>query len=204
MYDENALDIIREIINMGIGEAANSLSNLVNTRVIIRIPDIHILHVSEIYEYIQKEVPSVGVYISQNFKDIVKGKTILFYTRECCVSLLNAIYGQAVKTSSLTESGIATLNEIGNIIMVSCMAEISNMIEGRILFELPQVTVEISGKYFQNLIRELGESEKAIVVKNEIRIKETDIRGYLFILLSFEDLNAVIEILMKKIKQPEG
>ncbi|OQX26691.1 MAG: hypothetical protein BWK80_09110 [Desulfobacteraceae bacterium IS3] len=203
MYDEKALDIICEIINIGIGEAANSLSNLVNTRVIIRIPEIQILHVSEVNEYIQKEVPSIGVYISQNFKDLVKGKTILFYTRECCVSLLNAIYGQTAKTSSLTESGIATLNEIGNIIMVSCMAEISNMIEGKIFFDLPQVTVEISEKYFQNLIRELGESGKAIVVKNEIRIKDTDIKGYLFILMSFEDLNAVVEILIKKMKHPE-
>ncbi len=200
MYDEKAMDIIREIINMGIGEAANSLSNLVNTRVIIRIPDIRILPVSEIHDYLQKEVPSIGVYISQNFKDIVKGKTILFYTRECCVSLLNAIYGQTVKTSALTESGIATLNEIGNIIMVSCMAEISNMIEGRILFDLPQVIVEISEKYFQNLTNELGESDKAIIVKNEISIKDTDIKGYLFILLSFEDLNKVIGILMKKMK----
>ncbi len=103
-----------------------------------------------------------------------------------------------MRTSSLTESGIATLNEIGNNIMVTCMSEISNQIDARIWFDLPEVTVEISENYFQNLLKDLRELDKAIVIKSEMRIKENDIQGYLFILLSFEDFNLLIEGLLKK------
>jgi len=31
MYDDNSLDIITEVINIGVGEAADALSKLVNT-----------------------------------------------------------------------------------------------------------------------------------------------------------------------------
>jgi chemotaxis protein CheC len=198
MYDDNAIDIIREVINIGIGEAADALSKLVDTRVVITVPDVHVMDIKNVQAYVRNEVKSVGVYISQDFKDVVRGKTLLFYTKDCCISLLNAIYGETLRTSSLTESGIATLNEIGNVIMVSCMSEISNMIEGRIAFELPEVTIEISENYFQNLLADLDELDKAVIVKNGIRIKENDIEGYLFVLLSFENFNIVIEKLREK------
>jgi len=199
MYNDNSItDIIREIINIGIGEAANSLSKLVNTRIIIRVPDIHIISTADIDKYILNEVKSLGVYMSQNFSGLIKGRTLLFYTEECSISLLNAIYGQTVKTTALTESGIATLNEIGNIIMGSCMSEISDMIEEKISFDLPEVTVEVSESYFKNLLKDLHNLDKAIIVKNEMRIKDTDIQGYLFVLLSFEDFRLVIDMLHGK------
>lgn len=197
--DEIAVDIIREVINIGIGEAANSLSKLVNTRVILKVPDIRIISVKEIHDHIQNEVKNLGVYLSQNFRGLIKGKTILFYTKECSISLLNAIYGQVLETSALSETGIAALNEVGNIIMGSCMAEISNVIEGKLSFDLPHVTVEISEKYFENLLRDLEELDQAILIKNEMQIRERDIQGYLFILLSFEDFSKVIEKLHRQI-----
>ncbi len=201
MYNDNSVtDIIREIINIGIGEAANSLSKLVNTRIIIKVPDIHIVSTADIDKYILNEVKSLGVYMSQNFSGLIKGRTLLFYTEECSVSLLNAIYGQTLKTTALTESGIATLNEIGNIIMGSCMSEVSNMIEGKISFDLPEVTVEVSESYFKNLLKDLHDLDKAIIVKNEMRIKDTDIKGYLFVLLSFEDFKLVTDMLQGKLK----
>lgn len=198
--DDNSLDIIREVINIGMGEAADALSKLVNTQVIIKVPDIHIMDMSDVQEYIQKEVTSVGVYIAQDFREMIKGKTLLFYTRECCVSLLNAIYGQNMRATSLTESGIATLNEIGNNIMVTCMSEISNMIDARISFDLPEVTVDISENYFLNLVKQLEGLDKAVVAKNEMCIKDADIQGYIFVLLSFEDFNFVISRLQEKMK----
>lgn len=129
--EDRRLDIIREVINIGNGEAADALSKLIRTPIRIKLPDIRIMDMDEVLEYIRKEVSSIGVYISQNFKETVTGKTLLFYTKECSISLLNVIYGHTIKTSSLTESGIATLNEIGNIVMVSYMSQISDMIGAR-------------------------------------------------------------------------
>lgn len=196
---EVLLDIVREVINIGIGEAANALSKLVRTRVVIRTPDVRVMELAELQDYLRYQVASIGVYISQNFRTRIAGRTILFYTRDCSISLLNAVYGGTLSTSTLTESGIATLNEIGNIIMGSCMAEIGNIIEGRINFDLPQVTVEVSETYFNNLIKELDRSDKAIVVKNEMRIQDTDVQGFLFVLFTFDDFMAVIRKLERRI-----
>ncbi|HAO22587.1 MAG: hypothetical protein BWK80_51750 [Desulfobacteraceae bacterium IS3] len=198
MNNAGDLDILREVVNIGVGEAANSLSQLLQKKVMLRVPDIQIMNVSEVKHYLQHELTSLGVYIAQDFEGMIKGKTILCYTRECSLSLLNAILGDSVNITSLTEIGISTLNEIGNIIMVSCMSEISNMIDGRISYQLPEVSIEVSEVYFRNMIQEISAFETAIVIKNEFIIHKTDIQGYMFILLSFEGYETVIDRLLKK------
>ena len=99
----------------------------------------------------------------------------------------------------ISETEMSTLNEIGNIIMVSYISAISNFVEDRIRFSLPETTVEISETYFANLVNELEAFDKAIVVKNRMRIKKTNIEGYLFLLLSFDDFYAVAEILKNRL-----
>ena len=198
--NSDAFDIIREIMNIGIGEAADALSKLINARVTIKIPDVRIMQTRDVHGYIRDALESLGVYISQDFTGSIQGKTILFYTKACSISLLNAVSRQDLEFSSLSESGIATLNEIGNIIMGSCISEISNMTESTVSFNIPEATVEISESYFQNLLMELDDLDKAIVIRNEMQIKEKDIQGYLFVLLSFEDFNQVIDRLLEKMK----
>ncbi len=206
MNDEMELDIIKEVINIGIGDAAASLSELVKTRVVIRTPDISVMDVNMVSSYIWEEMKALGVYISQDFEGLVKGKTILCYTKDCSLSLLNALYPESVKTSSLTASAMATLQEIGNIIMVSCITTLADMIGGTLKFFMPTVTEQISDTYFQNLLKGMEVFDKAIVVKNEMVVggdKVTDsqlpIEGHLFVLISFDDFQKVIAGLKKKL-----
>ena len=206
MNDEMELDIIKEVINIGIGDAAASLSELIRTRVVIRTPDILVMDVKALPSYFQVNVESFGVYLSQGFEGQMKGKTLLCYTQDCSLSLLNALYPESAKTLSLTASAIATLQEIGNIIMVSCITTLADMMDSTLKFLMPAVTVEVSETYFQNLLKDMEVLDKAIVVKNEIvvardkmRESQPPIEGHLFVLLSFDDFQKVITLLKKKL-----
>jgi chemotaxis protein CheC len=199
--ESRSLDIMKEIVNTGLGEAADALSRLVDSRVIIKVPDVHIMDIDQVMPYIKKEVTALGVYIAQDFKGAVSGRTILCYTQKCSISLLNAIYGDKMNVTTINETGISTLNEVGNIIMVSYISAISNFIDDRIHFDLPETTLEISEKYFENLLDELKEFDKAIVVKNLMQVKDADIEGYMFVLLSFRDFHKVVEILSNQLKK---
>ena len=197
MTDERLTDIIREVINIGIGDAAASLSELVKSQVIIRMPDIRIMKAADVPAYIEKEIGTLGVYICQGFDGLIKGKALLSYSKDCSISLLGCLYGQPMGIQSLTQAGIATLQEVGNIIMVSCISTVSDMIDGHIRFAIPDVTVDVSDGYFYELIKELEQLDRAIVVKNEMTIKGEDIAGYLFVLLSFDDFELVAQRLDK-------
>jgi len=198
MSKDMTLDIIKEVVNVGIGDAAAALSALVNSRVIIEVPEIHIINTQDAPDFIQKEIRSLGVYISQDFKGTFRGKAMLFYTKESCTSLLRAILGKIIVTSALTDTAIATLQEIGNIIMVSCVSTISNMLEDTVEFQIPDVNIEISEGYFRNLVKEIGDLDKTVVVRNRMIVKDKEIEGYFFLMLSFKDFLALIEKIKDK------
>ena len=193
MMEQTQIDIIREVINIGIGEAANSLSELVNTRVIIRVPEVHILSSADVSAYMQQQFGYLGVYISQDFRGELEGEAVLSYSRECSLSLLNLLYGGAKEVSSLASPDIATLQEIGNIIMVSCITTISNAIDGRITLSLHQVVVSVSEEHFRQLMDGLRRFEGCILIKNEMTIREEDISGYILVLLSLQQLQVITD-----------
>lgn len=200
MYnDSQSLDIMKEIINLGLGEAADALSRLVNTKVIIKSPDLQIMDIDQVMPYIREESTILGVYIAQKFEGMISGKTILCYTHDCCVSLLKNMHADSMEEDVITETGISTLNEIGNIIMVSYVSAICNFIEGKVKFDLPEVTVEVSEQYFENLIYDLDTFDRAIVVKNTMNIKDKNINGHIFVLLSFKDFQRVVQTLENKL-----
>lgn len=192
------LDIIKEVINIGIGDAASALSTLVKSRVTIKVPDIHILDTKAAPEFIQKEIRSLGVYIAQDFHGVFHGKTLLFYTKESCASLIKCIMGETTVTSSLTDSAIAVLQEIGNIVMVTCVSTISNILDDTVEFQIPDVTIEISEGYFGNIVKGLGDLDKTIIVRNQMMVKDKEIEGYFFMMISFKDFLSLIKKLADK------
>ena len=196
MINEQALDMLREFINIGMGEAAASLSDLVQTRVLIKVPEISVIDVSNIGEFLGLELSELGVYLSQDFHGEIEGRSILFYTEECSLTLLEALLESPSEIRTLTESGRATLQEVGNIILVSCISSISDMIGLQTIFEMPVVNVETSDVYFRNMLKELEKLQKAIVVKNKIAVHNREIDGYLFVLLSFD----YFEMIVNKLK----
>ena len=192
MSDDLTLDIIREVINIGVGDAAAALSALVRSRVWIKTPDVHVIDSKDVPAFIRKEIRKLGVYISQDFKGGIRGKTLLFYSRESCNSLIKTLLQKDFVTVAMTDTAVATLQEIGNIIMVSCISTISDLIEDSFSFEIPDVTIEISEGYFQNIVEELGELDRTIVVRNQMVVKDKKIEGYIFLLLGFDDFLMVI------------
>ena len=199
MTDDMTLDIIREVVNIGIGDAASALSVLINSRVSIKVPDIHILNTPEASAFIQQEIGSLGIYIAQDFQGVFRGKALLFYSKKSCSALLNAITGDISIASAMTETAMATLQEIGNIIMVSCITTISNMLEDTVEFQVPDVTLEISENYFKNLVKGHESLDKTIIVRNQMVIQDKEIEGYFIILLSYDDFLLLIEKMAEKI-----
>ena len=198
--EERTIDIITEVINIGVGDAASALSSLVNRRIRITVPEVRILDTFDIAAFVEEIIPSLGVYVSQDFRGRIKGKTLLVYTRESSCALLSALTGQSPAGLALSQTEMATLQELGNILMVSCVSTISDMIQDGVRFEVPQVAEEISDTYFFSLVEEFSAYDKTIVVKNQIAVQDTDITSYLFVLLGVADLRLVVDMVSEKLR----
>jgi len=185
MLEKKHLDIIKEVVNTGFGEAAAALSELLKARILIQVPDLRVMDAADVSDYLQNEVGNLGVKISRDFHGKIEGKSILCYSQEASRSLLEMINGERIETLSLSHADRATLQEIGNIIMVSCLSVISDIIEDRFTFDIPHVALNGHVQYFRSLMKEMAEFRQVVVVKTEMGLKESKVLGYIFILLGF-------------------
>jgi len=194
MQDPMLEDMIREIINIGIGDGAAALSVLVGTRVDIRVPDLQIMPVTEVPAYVEQELAPLGVHIGQDFRGSIPGRSLLCYSRECAIALLESLGIETHTAPFLSSMATATLEEIGNIVLGSCLTTISDTIDTHLHFTVPHVTQEPSSQYFADLLADTREGQ-AVVVKNIMGIRGRDIEGYLFLLFGFEDFRLLLEAL---------
>jgi len=191
MFDEQHLDIIQEVVNIGIGEAGAALADLVRRKVVLKVPDLKVVDNAGLGDYLAGEMESLGVYITQDFTGEVTGKSILCYSKEASMELIRTIMAKEVKVLSISDSERAMLEEIGNVILVSCLSAISNSLESRFRFNMPHVTLNGHVAHFRNFIGDLERFEHAVVIKTSMAVEETDITGYIFILLGIQDLRTV-------------
>ena len=74
-YTALEIDGLKEIINIGGGNAATSISLLVNRRIDMRVPEVEILSYEEMYEQVMQDSEEVYAVTSQILGDIGGTKT---------------------------------------------------------------------------------------------------------------------------------
>ncbi len=186
------IDVFKELVNIGIGDAAASLATLLGARVEIRVPDIQLVAADQVPDLMSEQLSAVGVFISQDFAGTVRGRALLAYTRACSRALLSALTGER-QMGSLSRAGRATLQEVGNIILGSCLTTVSNLFAGRLDFALPEVSEGSSHAFFSGVVAEMAQLNRALVVRNEFTVRDIRVEGYLVLLLGFDDFHVVIE-----------
>ena len=200
MLNKIQYDILKELINIGIGEAGASLATMMQSRVTLQIPEVEILASNEVSGYLKEQIPDLGIHIAQNFKGDVNGKALLCYSEKASRSLLEGLTQEKIQTLNLSDQHKSILEEIGNILLGSCITVIANTIEEVFSFELPYVGHDSHADYFSSLLAELLEFDSAMIVKTEMKIKDSDINGYIFILMGFQDIVSILQRLEAKMK----
>ena len=64
-YDEMQLDVLKEVMNIGGGNAATSISSMVNKTIDMKVPDVNILSYQELYDQIIHEDEEVYAIVSK-------------------------------------------------------------------------------------------------------------------------------------------
>lgn len=192
-YDQASLDVLREIAGVAFGEAAEALSDLIGTHVDIDVPEVYLRQVAVIPSMLEDEVRDTAVHLSQAFTGTLDGWASLIYARDSAVALLEAACGPSTSTRALSRGALATLQEIGNILLGACLSAISDLVDADLQMSLSEASVQRSTTYLQNLLDEHGEIAIAIVFHNTIKVKERKIRGHLLVCIGVRDLERIVE-----------
>lgn len=175
-------DAVTELLNIAIGQAAASLSQLVEDEVRLSVPFVDFLSPAQAAERLEEETQGAdSVAVRQHFEGHFYGDILLIFPERRSLDLVRHMLGDEVPLEQLTELEQEALLEVGNIILNACLGSLSNQLKLPVEGSLP---VYVRGRGAR--ILELG-AGKAVANQEELvmflhvdfSLLRKDIHGYL-------------------------
>jgi chemotaxis protein CheC len=192
---EKQLDALREVANIGAGNAATALSKMIGTMVMISVPRITVSRLAAMPPMVSApEEPVVAVVL--HMMGDVAGRTLLVFPRRAAARLAELMLNRPTSVegelSALEQSAIV---EAGNILSSTYLNALSALLGMLLMPSPPTMSVEVSTAVLTTENLKLGAmQDEVLCVENEFLMKESDekLRGFFLLLPDSSSLNAIL------------
>ncbi|MGI6113231.1 MAG: chemotaxis protein CheC [Mahellales bacterium] len=201
MFDVNSinsfyLDVFKEIGNIGAGNAATSLSKLINRKVGMEVPRVKALNFCEVPEIMggaEKEV--IGVYVE--ICEDIQGCMLLVMTQHSARTLLKELMAfNHIDDHGFTEFQLSALEEITNILLGAYLSAIGTLTDLRIKYSVPCLTIDMAGAILSVPAVQIGQTgDKVLFIETDLVFKNNSIKVYIFLIPDYRSFDLMLESL---------
>lgn len=183
-------DVLTEAINLGIGNAAASLSEMVNEVVTLSVPVLSFLDKQEAINKIQLSANENVSGVSQNFEGPFSGEALLLFPISKSLELVRLMLQDTVEHDMLTEFEEEALNEIGNIILNSGLSSLADVFGEQINSSLPIFRQGTCNEVMNSKVKQ--EKDIVLFLRVDFNIESYQVDGYVVFLL---DVNSITDLI---------
>ena len=128
-------DALGELLNIGMGRASASLSEMVGEEVELSVPKVDTLSRDEAIIRINSLVGNKVTAIKESFKGAFWGDALLLFPENHSLELVRAlIKDDTLPAEMISEMEQEALTEVGNIILNACLGSLANIFQENLEF----------------------------------------------------------------------
>jgi chemotaxis protein CheC len=191
--NETHIDVLKEIGNIGAGNAATSLSQMLSKTIEMNVPEVDILNLDDAIDTMGgHENIVVGVLVS--FYGDIDGVILFLLKKEFVHLILNSLMGTELNSfEEISEMEMSALSEIGNIMVSSYVNSIASLTEMAIDITVPSVCIDMTGAIIDAVASEFSEvSDKVMFIKEKYFCGEETIYSNMLLLPSVTSLKILL------------
>ncbi|MEO6035147.1 MAG: chemotaxis protein CheC [Verrucomicrobiota bacterium] len=185
-------DALTELINIGNARAASALSDLTGHRITLEVPKVSIHKIEEVGEFLSRTISGEVASVHQVFSGPVGGNGLLLLDQEAAL-ILTRLLTNNESGRSLDASAKEVLTEVGNIVLSACLGVFGKLLQVQVTFAVPRLHVESIHKLLSSLTVGREELHYALTVQSKFTLRNSDIGGYLVIILGVTSLDRLLE-----------
>lgn len=189
---ELELDAIAELLNIGMGQATASLSQMVNEEVHLSVPSVELLTRQEAANYVRFRTKQNIAAVKQHFRGHFWGDALLLFPQEKGLELVRALIKEDVPLDMLTELEQDALIEVGNIILNACLSTLANLLSHELNSDLPTFMIGSAEEIFDANIPQ--DEERVMFMRMHFSLRSNDVDGYVAFIL---DIPAIAQFKQK-------
>lgn len=187
------MDVLREIGNIGSGNAATSLSEMLMRPVDIAVPKINILDYNQVTQALGgPEEMIVGLLLS--LSGDVSGMMMFLLQKEFAHMTLNALLGESFNEfGQVGELGYSAMKEVSNIMAASYVNAISTMSGLTINISVPDMCIDMAGAISSvPAIHYANISDKIIFIEDEFKSNEENAISHILMIPDVDSLQKIM------------
>ena len=185
-------DALVEVINIGFGRAAASLSKLTGQRVQLEVPSITMCPVGELSERLRPVIQSEVASVHQIFSGSVAGDALLVIDQPSAAILKELLTNEPALPLDIDASAREVLTEIGNVLLNACLGTFGNLLKIQVSFSVPHLTLEKLDSVVGSVAIGHQGLRYALIVHAAFRLKNSSLTGYLVIVLGVASIDRLI------------
>lgn len=188
-------DVLREIGNIGAGNATTALAQLINMKIDMSVPKVALTPFKEIADIIGSEETILAGILLQLEGD-VSGMMMFLLHLESAHHLVNVLMGNPIdKTDDFSEMEYSALNEIGNIISGSYLSALSSLTRLTITASVPSLSVDMAGALLSVPAIEFGKiGDKVLLIQTQFG-EDDFVNGYFLMIPELDSYDKILESL---------
>ena len=185
-------DALVELLNIGFGRAGASLSKLTGHRVLLEVPHVAIRPLDQLNATLAELVKDEVASVHQVFSGPVAGDALLILDPSAAASLKELLTDEPALPLMLDASGREVLTEVGNVLLNACIGTFGNLLRVPVSFSVPEIDVASLHLVLQRLTMAGDALRYALVVTSGFRLRESEVTGYVVIILTVQSLTSLL------------
>ncbi len=189
-------DVLKEIGNIGAGNATTALAKMLNTKIDMNVPRVEMVPFTELPDTFGSPEEVLAGILVQLDGDI-KGMMMFLAKEESAHTLVNSLMGGMGKAGdgTFSEMELSALSEIGNIIIGAYLSAMSNLTNLKIASSVPYISIDMAGALLSVPAIEFGKlGDKVLLI--ETQFGELDlVNGYFLMVPELESYDVILSSL---------
>lgn len=186
------MDVLKEIGNIGAGNATTALSKILDKQVDMKVPSVKILHFEEITELFGgSEQVVIGIFLRVTGE--APGNMFFIITEESAKKLLRNMIGiEIMNEGQYSEMELSALNEIGNILAGSYLSSLADFINIQLHPSVPSLAIDMAGAILSYGLLQYGEmGDHALFIDTMFLEDNDEVEGHFFLIPDPDSIDTI-------------
>jgi chemotaxis protein CheC len=190
------MDVLREVGNIGAGNAATALSTLLNKPVEMAVPTVSLLPFEEIANRVGGS-EAIVVAIFLRVDGDAPGNMFFIITRDSARRLLQGLLAfDAAEEEVYSEMELSALCEIGNILAGSYLSSLGDLMGLYMSPSVPSIAVDMAGAILSHGLLQFGTmGDDALLIDTTFLEGNQEAEGHFFLIPDPESFNKLFRAL---------
>ncbi len=185
-------DVLRELLNIGVGKAAGLINHMVKTHVKLDIPEVLVLNREDFQAFLAARGDTPLSTVRLGFRGAFQGWAGLLFPKASANWLVNQLVGGSLDISSMDKASlyVGTIQEVGNIVLNGVLGAIVNTLGLRIDYFPPDYQEASLAGLFASIPLERS---AVLMVKARFALETGLVEGEIVILFQLETFESLIQ-----------